>query len=88
MPRPVAIEARHHLAQRLLVEDQQASLPSTSRRMRTSPLPVAWSASQLTPASRSLQALPRASSTAAAAAQPRHPLRRPPARRGALATGV
>lgn len=28
MPRPVAIEARHHLAQRLLVEDQQAAPPT------------------------------------------------------------
>ncbi len=64
-----------------LCASSSTSLPSTSRRMRTSPLPVEWSASQVTPASRSLQALPRASSTAAAAAQPRHPLRRP--RRGA-----
>lgn len=61
-----------------LCASSSTSLPSTSRRMRTSPLPVEWSASQVTPASRSLQALPRASSTAAAAAQPRHPLRRPP----------
>lgn len=64
-----------------LCASSSTSLPSTSRRMRTSPLPVEWSASQVTPASRSLQALPRASSTAAAAAQPRQPLRRP--RRGA-----
>ncbi len=28
MPRPVAIEPRHHLAQRLLVEDQQAAPPT------------------------------------------------------------
>lgn len=64
-----------------LCASSSTSLPSSSRRMRTSPLPVEWSASQVTPASRSFQALPRASSTAAAAAQRRQPLRRP--RRGA-----
>lgn len=64
-----------------LCASSSTSLPSTSRRMRTSPLPVAWSASQLTPASRSFQALPRASSTAAAAPSRASPCAAPGAAR-------